>query len=420
MNSPDITLEARGRQLVQRLDELGQVSDEPGRLVRTFLSPAALRANALVGGWMREAGLTVTEDVFGNVIGTRTGPAGTRKLVIGSHLDTVTDAGRFDGPAGVLLGIAVAAALPDLPFGLEVIGFSDEEGVRFQGPYLGSRAYAGLITPGELALQDEGGISVGDLIAARRARGYQDAVVERGTLLGYLEIHIEQGPVLETRDLPLAVVQGVAGQTRILAGFTGKAGHAGTTPMAGRRDALPAAARLILETETYASSNAPLVATVGKLEVRPGAGNVIPGSVRFSLDVRSHEDAARRAALQHLEAFGAGLAQERGLAWHWEVKQETSPVPFDRWLTDELERAVAEQQRPVPLLFSGAGHDAAVMAGIGPAAMLFVRCRAGLSHHPDEYASPEDLTAALEAAVRFVRLLADDPANASPLPCTTS
>ena len=406
LSDPDISLLAR--QVADRLNELGKISDEPGRLVRTFLSPASLRANALVGGWMREAGLTVVEDAFGNVIGLRRARAGMRKLVIGSHLDTVVDAGRFDGPAGVLLGIALAAALPDLPYGLEVVGFSDEEGVRFQSTYLGSRAYAGLITPDELALKDEAGISVGELVTARRAQGYPDVVVAPDTLLGYIEIHIEQGPILESQNIPLAIVQGIAGQTRVLAGFTGKAGHAGTTPMLGRHDALPAAAQVILEAEAYAKAHCPLVATVGKLEVQPGAGNVIPGAVHFTMDVRGFDDGMRRAALQHFEGFGAGLAQERQLSWHWEIKQDSPSVHFGRWLTDELEDLIFDQQGTVPLLFSGAGHDAAVMAGIGPVAMLFVRCREGLSHHPDEYVSPEDLTAALRAVVRLFELPATD------------
>ena len=211
MINPDITFAARAQQLADRLEELGQVSDEPGRLVRTFLSPASLRANALVGGWMREAGLTVREDAFGNLIGTRPGPAGSRTLVIGSHLDTVVDAGRFDGPAGVLLGIAVAEALPELPFTLEVAGFSDEEGVRFQSTYLGSRAYAGLITEEELALRDAEVVSVGELVAARRAAGFPDNPAAAPDLLGHLEIHIEQGPVLEAAGLPLAVVRGRPG-----------------------------------------------------------------------------------------------------------------------------------------------------------------------------------------------------------------
>lgn len=398
--SPDIAFLAG--QLADRLDELGQVSDEPGRLVRTFLSPASLRANSLVGTWMREAGLTVAEDAFGNLTGRREGPPGSGKWVIGSHLDTVVDAGRFDGPAGVLLGIAVAAALPELPFGLEVVGFSDEEGVRFQSTYLGSRAYAGLMTGAELELRGTDGISVAELVGARQAAGFPNTPNKMPALLGYLEIHIEQGPVLEALNLPLAVVAGVAGQTRIWAGFTGKAGHAGTTPMALRRDALTTAARLILETEAYARAHPPLLATVGKMEVLPGAGNVIPGEVHFTLDVRSPDNAARRAALGHLEAHGAALAAEHGQTWHWEVKQNHDAVAFDPGMIALLAKSVAAQQPEVPQLFSGAGHDAAVMAEVCPAAMLFVRCREGLSHHPDEYASPADLAAALEATVRFM------------------
>ena len=406
MSYPDIDFTARGSWLADRLDELGQVSDEPGRLVRTFLSPASLRANALVGGWMREAGLSVREDAFGNLIGTRPGPAGCGTLVIGSHLDTVVDAGRFDGPAGVLLGIAVAAALPELPFTLEVAGFSDEEGVRFQSTYLGSRAYAGLITEEELALRDEAGVSVGELVAARRAAGFPDQPAAAPDLLGYLEIHIEQGPVLEAAGRPLAVVPGIAGQTRILAGFTGKAGHAGTTPMALRHDALTAAARVVLEAERLAMEQPPLRATVGKLEVKPGAGNVIPGQVTFTLDVRHPDDAARESAITALHDYGERLALERGLIWHWEIKQSHPAVTCDPALTSLLGTAVAAGQDQVPAISSGAGHDAAVMAGVCPATMLFVRCRGGLSHHPDEYASPADLAAALEAAVRFVLSLA--------------
>jgi allantoate deiminase len=409
MRTPGLDIKKLGQQVAERLEELGLVSDEPGRLVRTFLSPASARANALVGGWMREAGLTVREDNFGNLTGTRQGPSGARKLVIGSHLDTVVDAGKFDGPAGVLLGIAAAAACPDLPFTLEVVGFSDEEGVRFQSTYLGSRAYVGKISPEELALRDAAGISVGELTAARLEAGFPEAGADLANLMGYLEIHIEQGPVLEEAGLALGVVPGIAGQTRILAGFTGQAGHAGTTPMPLRRDALAAAARLVLEAESHAQLHPPLLATVGKMEVLPGAGNVIPGQVIFTLDVRSPDNTAREAALEHLEQFGKAEAAARRLTWHWQVKQSNPAVPCDTGLSDLLTEALAAGQPVVPRIFSGAGHDAAVLAGVGPAAMLFVRCRAGLSHHPDEYASPEDLIAALEAVVRFVLSLAASP-----------
>jgi len=213
---------------------------------------------------------------------------------------------------------------------------------------------------------------------------------------------------LEAANLPLAVVPGVAGQTRIWAGFTGKAGHAGTTPMPLRRDALTAAAHMVLATEAYAHEHAPLLATVGRMEVMPGAGNVIPGEVRFSLDVRSPDNAARRTGLEYLKTRGAALAAEHRLTWHWEVKQDGDAVAFDPALISKLTEIVAAQQAQVPHLFSGAGHDAAVMAAVCPAAMLFVRCRDGLSHHPDEYAAPADLAAALEAAVRFMLSLAGE------------
>lgn len=398
-------------ELVRRLNELSKVSDESGRLVRTFLSPASARANALVGGWMRGAGLSVREDLWGNLRGRRAGPPGARTLLIGSHLDTVVDAGRFDGPAGVLLGIAVAQAVAEveLPFGLEVAGFSDEEGVRFQSTYLGSRGCLGLLTPEELALRDAEGIRVGDLVESRRRSGFSDAVMEPETLLGYLEMHIEQGPVLEAESLPLAVVPGIAGQTRILAGFTGKAGHAGTTPMALRHDALAAAALMVTAAETMARGTPDLLATVGKLEVLPGAGNVIPGACSFTLDVRSPDNTIRSRAVEYLKKLGARLAMERGLAWQWDLKQSNPSVPCNPILTSRLAAAVAAEQARVPHLFSGAGHDAAVLAGVCPAAMLFIRCRDGLSHHPDEYASPEDLAAALRAAVRFVLNLAGKP-----------
>jgi allantoate deiminase len=247
------------------------------------------------------------------------------------------------------------------------------------------------------------------LTAARLEAGFPEAGADLANLMGYLEIHIEQGPVLEEAGLALGVVPGIAGQTRILAGFTGQAGHAGTTPMPLRRDALAAAARLVLEAESHAQLHPPLLATVGKMEVLPGAGNVIPGQVIFTLDVRSPDNTAREAALEHLEQFGKAEAAARRLTWHWQVKQSNPAVPCDTGLSARLTEAVAAGQPVAPRIFSGAGHDAAVLAGVGPAAMLFVRCRAGLSHHPDEYASPEDLIAALEAVVRFVLSLAASP-----------
>lgn len=390
--------------LVTRLDELGQISDEPEHLVRTFLSPAHRRANHRVGEWMRAAGLEVHEDAFGNLIGHRAGPPGSRTLLIGSHLDTVIEAGRFDGALGVLLGISLAESLRELPFNLEIIGFADEEGVRFQSTYLGSRGYAGLLTPEELARCDAAGMSVAEALQAARLPGEQPRPFRE--VLGYLEVHIEQGPVLEAQDAALGVVMAIAGQTRAQAGFTGLAGHAGTVPMALRQDALAGAAEMIVATESYAKNHPPLVATVGSIQVAPGASNVIPGRASFTLDVRSPGDDDRALALRQLGVLGAEIATRRDLVWTWEEKQSTAAVACDPTWTAALAAAVQKEQATVPQLFSGAGHDAVVMAALAPTAMLFVRCRGGLSHHPDEYAAPEDIATALRAVIQFVHDLA--------------
>ncbi|MEY3481574.1 MAG: hypothetical protein RIQ71_2349, partial [Verrucomicrobiota bacterium] len=363
---------------MRRCDELGLVSEEKGRLTRTFASPAMREANALVGSWMREAGLTVRQDVAFNLIGRRVSKRrGSKTVMIGSHLDTVRNAGKYDGPLGVLLGVAVAARLRDvaLPFHLEVLGFSDEEGVRYQTTYLGSRAMLGLLTKKDLQIIEEKGIG-----KARRPRG---------EFLAYLEAHIEQGPFLEEQNKPLGVVTAIAGQTRISVDLTGRAGHAGTTPMNLRRDALCGAAELIL-----AAENIGVIATVGQCEVTPGASNVIPGLVSLTLDVRDADDVRRKAACAKLKREALRITKRRGLRLHdWKIVQETPSVRMDPAMTRILRRAAG---RVVPALPSGAGHDAAVMARACPAAMLFVRCKGGVSHHPEESVEISDVAAALD------------------------
>lgn len=396
-------------QLVRWLTELARVSDEPGKLTRTFLSPAMRRANARVGQWMREAGLAVREDAVGNLIGRCTGaPGATRTLLLGSHLDTVRDAGRFDGALGVLLPIAALGELRrrgvTLPFAVEVIGFSEEEGVRFSSAYLGSKGYAGKLRAADLARRDERGVSVRD--ALRQLGGGRlslpKAAYRRRDLLGYVEVHIEQGPVLERERLAVGVVSAIAGQTRGRATFSGKAGHAGTTPMELRRDALAGAAEFIRFVESTARLRAPLVATVGTLTVSPGAPNVIPAEAVLSLDVRHPRDAARRAALRHLLAEGRAIARRRGLRFAWERTQDNAAVACSPRLSAQLRASVQTVQRRSLDLVSGAGHDAVVMATLAPVAMLFVRCRAGLSHHPDEFAAPKDIAVALEVMLDFL------------------
>ncbi|HEX4951935.1 MAG TPA: allantoate amidohydrolase [Thermoanaerobaculia bacterium] len=406
--------------LADRLDELGRVSDEPDRLTRTFLSAAMRRANALVGGWMAAAGLEVCEDAFGNLIGRwPSSRPGARTLLLGSHLDTVRDAGRFDGALGVLLAIAALEELRargrELPFHVEVLGFSEEEGVRFASAYLGSKGFCGLLTEEDLALRDAEGVSVEEALAAF-ARGRASAgsplrlpetSPDLSRLLGYLEVHIEQGPVLETEGLALGVVSAIAGQTRVKLTWTGKAGHAGTTPMALRRDALAGAAELVLAAETLARENPPLVATVGTLVVEPGAANVIPGEVTHSLDVRHPEDGARLTALDGLERAAEEIARRRHLSLAWRPTQDDPAVPCSRDLAAVLAESVREIQGRSVELASGAGHDAVIASRLAPVAMLFVRCRDGLSHHPDEHVEPEDLGLALAATVDFLERLAE-------------
>ena len=278
--------------VLERCARLGEVSEEPDRLVRRFATAAMREANELVGGWMREAGLDVRTDAAGNLIGRRGG--GERTLVLGSHLDTVIDAGRYDGPLGVLAAIAVVERLPELPFAIEVVGFADEEGVRYPTSFLGSSALAGSFRRDWLELRDAGGVTLAE--ALREFGGDPDDIASaaRRDLLGYCELHIEQGPVLERRGAPVGVVTTITGQTQAELTFRGEAGHAGTVPMTDRRDALAAAAEWMLAAEAVARGRPGLVSTVGRIGVEPGARNVIPGEAWLSLDVRHTDDAVRR------------------------------------------------------------------------------------------------------------------------------
>jgi allantoate deiminase len=410
---PRNTLAQAATTLSSRLDRLARISDERGATTRTFLSPAMRRANALVAGWMRGAGLSVREDRVGNLVGRLEARGrGARTLLLGSHLDTVRDAGRFDGALGVLLPIAALEVLGGrglrLPFAVEVLGFSEEEGVRFSSAYLGSKGYTGRLRSSDLLLRDPEGVSVGDVLARHNGRRLPPPgpAHSRGELMGYLEVHIEQGPVLEARGLAAGVVPAIAGQTRARIVFTGRAGHAGTTPMALRRDALAGAAEFILAAEAFAGARPPLVATVGRVSARPGAANVIAGSAELSLDLRHPVDSRRRSALEKLLSAGRRIAGRRGLAFSAEVTQDNGAVACSRELTALLARSVRALQGTCVSLPSGAGHDAVILSSLTPVAMLFVRCREGLSHHPDEFVHPRDIGTALRIVVDFLGRLA--------------
>jgi allantoate deiminase len=367
--------------VMERCTLLAAVTEEPGRLTRRYGTEAMRRANELVGGWMREAGLEVREDAVGNLIGRRgEGPA----LMLGSHLDTVVDAGSYDGPLGVLVGLAVAERVRDRP--LEVIAFADEEGVRYGTAYLGSAAVAGRFDRAWPARLDADGVPLDDLLRGDPTTAARDPA----ELLGYVEVHIEQGPVLERLGEPVGAVTAVTGQSHAEVAFHGEAGHAGTVPMDARHDALCAAAEMIL-----AAERSGVVATVGRIAVAPDARNVIPGTARMALDVRHGDDGTRRAALRALRERAHEIAGVRGVGLEWRTTADLAAVPMDERLTAAF--------GPLPRLPSGAGHDAAMMAAITPAAMLFVRCRGSISHHPDESVEEADVAVAIDVVERLAR-----------------
>ena len=401
------------QRITTRLNELACCTDDAPRLTRTFLSPAMRRAHDLVAGWMRDAGLGVRIDAIGNVIGRLEGSAplsSHQTLLLGSHLDTVRDAGRFDGALGVILAIECAAALHKraLPFALEVLAFSDEEGVRFQSTYLGSRAVAGTFDQRSLELRDAKGRTLAEAICAFGCDPSEIAAEARSPddILGYLEVHTEQGPVLQERDLPVGIVTAIAGQTRAQATFRGIAGHAGTVPMTSRRDALCAAAEFILKVERLGSETPGLVATVGQITALPGASNVIPGVVEVTLDLRHQDDAIRRSACDALHAASMQLAHCRKIGCDFAIIQESGSIPCDPELRRALADSLKARELPVFDLPSGAGHDAVALSALCPAAMLFVRSLNGISHHPDEFASESDIAVALDVLIRTIERLA--------------
>jgi allantoate deiminase len=400
-----------GAQIIERCRWLAQMSESPDSVLRTFLSPPVHEVHRVLREWMEAAGMRVRVDAAGNLRGMY--PASSDeapRLLIGSHIDTVPNAGAFDGVLGVVLAIALVESMSGrrLPFAIEVIAFSEEEGVRFGVPFIGSRALAGTLDSALLARRDASGISVEQAIRdfGLDPSELPDAAL-RGGVLGYLEFHIEQGPVLDSLDLPLGVVTAIAGQSRLEVTFRGHANHAGTTPMHLRRDALAAAARWIALVERYARSVDGLVATVGTLTVHPGAGNVVPGEVRASFDVRHADDEVRRSSVQTLLDAAERIGTRRGIMVEYRQRLDQAAVACDPCLTAVLSRAVVEAGYPLYHVTSGAGHDAMIVAAAAPVSMLFLRSPGGISHHPDESVRVEDVDAALAAGMAFVEELTE-------------
>lgn len=404
-----------GARIFEGIEALAAISEHPGNLTRRSLTAEHKRANALVGNWMSNAGMQVRTDAIGNIIGRYPGHSDGPALLLGSHLDTVRDGGRFDGMLGVLAPLVCIEYLhannEHLPYPVEIVGFSDEEGVRFPSTLLGSRAIAGSLPDSVLDECDADGISIADALKAfgLPARALASARRSRTDFHGFVELHIEQGPVLEGADLPVGLVTAIAGAARYQVTVSGKAGHAGTVPMGLRQDALTAAAEAILAIEKIATELPDVVATVGQINAAPGAGNVIPGDVDFLIDVRAPRAEHLQQAEQTIETALAEIASRRQLSLTANRYHEAAGVACDSWLSNQLGDAIKACGYALHSLPSGAGHDAMALAPITPIAMLFVRCKDGLSHHPDESISVADADAAARVLLQFLKNF--DPHN---------
>jgi allantoate deiminase len=404
---------SRAHDVVSRCQSLARFTEDPPRIFRTFLSPSMRVCHRQIEDWMRPLGMTVTVDAAGNLHGLYPGTDGAaRTLLIGSHLDTVRDAGAYDGILGVVLAISLIESLEGhrLPFAIEVVGFSEEEGVRFGVPFIGSRALVGRLDEELLGLRDSKDVSVQEAILSYGLKPSEiPAAMVPQEMLGYLEFHIEQGPVLEHRQLPLGIVEAIAGQTRMELVFTGLANHAGTTPMALRRDALVAAAEWALTVEKGAHEVAGLVATVGVLEAKPGATNVIAGQCRATLDVRHASDTTRTEAMSAFLNSASEIATRRNISLTSSTKLVQAATRMDPFLVHEIEIAVSKARVTPYRMVSGAGHDAMILAEKVPSAMVFLRSPGGISHNPDESVLVNDVAKAIECGLHLLHQLAVSP-----------
>ncbi|MDE7540676.1 allantoate amidohydrolase [Gluconobacter sphaericus] len=405
---------AHGARAVERCRILadGPFSETPGSLFRFWLGPAYQRTLTQVAQWMEEAGLSTRLDATGSLIGRYEGlTPGAPALMIGSHLDTVRNGGAFDGNLGVMLGIELVSALnaegTRLPFAIEIMGFGDEEGSRFAAPMICSRAMAGLIDSIPAHMTDASGITMADAMirSGLDPARLTEAARRSDELVAYIEPHIEQGPAIESADGEIGVVTAIAAQTRQGVTVTGQSDHAGTTPMSMRQDALAAVAEMILAVERNgASGGATQVATVGQIDVTPNTSNVIPGEVRFSLDMRAETNEARDAMAEAIRMDLCTIAAKRSLGITFDMPQYLPAAACAPELVAGLARAVTSVTgRPAQRLLSGAGHDAMAMVDLCPMGMLFIRSPGGLSHHPDETVRVGDVELAHRALLAFVK-----------------
>jgi hydantoinase/carbamoylase family amidase len=402
-----------GQAIIERAERLARFSDSPEHYTRTFLTPAHREAALQIADWMREAGMAVRTDAIGNVIGRYEGARSDAKtLLTGSHFDSVRNGGKYDGVLGILVPIACVAELgrsgEKPPAAIEVVAFADEEGARFQTSFLASGALIGKFDSAVVGRRDAEGVTLAQAMrdAGLDPEDIRAAAIDLAAIAAYVEVHIEQGPVLLDEGVPLGVVTSIASGTRYMVRAKGEAGHAGTVPMARRRDALAAAAEMVVAVEKKCGAIDGAVGTVGVLKVKDGTGNVIPGEVEFTVDIRAPDDSRRQAAEQAVLGDLERIAKRRGVQVEHNRTHDVAAAPCAPWIQDRLaesvERCVGNgKARRLP---SGAGHDAMMLAQVTDAGMLFVRCGAGgVSHNPAETVSAEDAGLAGDVLLDFVR-----------------
>lgn len=403
----------RAENIEKRIRELALFSDENDYLSRLFGTEAFCKCRDQIQAWMNEAGLQTSIDNMGNVRGKLISEKKDAKtFVIGSHFDTVVNAGKYDGILGILTGLAVVEKLIEqktqIPFNIEVIAFSDGEGVRFNHPFLGSEVVAGNFAPALLEMKDNKGITLDEVL---KQIGYDSAKLSQDAIpakkwMGYYEIHIEQAAVLYKNNIAAGIVTTITGQKRVSIEFAGIAGHAGMVPMKMRSDALCAAAEFILAVEKLASAKkSNLIATVGNLDIQNPAGNVIPSKVLCTLDFRSTNKKKLSKAYEDLNELCEEICNKRKIYFEWKLLQETNPVNCDERLNKFLKKSIREAKSEVIEIESGALHDAIAIAPVAPVSMLFVRCFKGISHNPLEKVDLKDIAAALEISDNFLQQL---------------
>ena len=406
-----------GERLWRRISTLGEIGEqEGGGVTRMSFTEEERAAKDLVVSYMEEAGLSVYEDTVGNLFGRREGNSpDSPTVLIGSHVDSVYNGGDFDGPLGVLAGIEVLQTVQEqgieTEHPIEVVAFADEEGSRFSLGMIGSRALAGKLTPEDLEnYEDRDGVSVAE---AMRAYGLDperlgDAARSEGSVQAYVELHIEQGRVLESEDLPVGVVTGIAGPVWLRFNLEGETGHAGATPMNLRRDALAAAAEIMVLIEAEAAKTGTTVGTVGQLDPEPGGINIIPGRVEFSLDLRDIDEGVRDRVEGRIMEGAEEICRRRGLGLEVETLQRLAPAPCSKLVRGAAERACESLGIPPRALPSGAGHDGMQLTDLCPMGMIFIRSKGGISHNPAEWSSQEDCATGAEVLYRTVLELAGE------------